>query len=292
MDMTQPITRGGGVRSRVAILSLVGLLWGAGGHLNLTSAQASQIDAGAYLQDIVKLGEQALAASRAAEKATTVEEVKAGADQVFETVWGMKSGMVKAEPFGDVPAHGWKVLWQTSGAEFDSMWTARYGTKPPTITDPEKLGIAGRARYLRDHLEALAKDENTPAADRQRAERIAASLNNVIGWMRLRVGLKGDERQPRISLTEEWTSSPEFWNSTADTGWLYEAYSQAVNIMKTDYEGDVEMARKHAADMTRLIEKYLNGVDADNDGTVEPEKMEGGLYTALREAESAGLVSR
>lgn len=280
------------MRLYVSVLSMAGLLWGAGAHVNSASAQLAQADVTAHLQQIVELGEQALAASRGAQEASTVEEVKAGADKVFETVWGIKAGLVEASPFGDVPAHGWKVLWQTSGAEFDSMWTARYGTKPPAIDDPEKLGIAGRTRHLRDQLEAIAKDESASAADRERAERVAVSLNNVVGWMRLDGGMKGDERQPRISLTEEWTSSPEFWNSAADTGWLHEAYSQAVNIMKTDYEGDLEMARKHAADMTRLIEKYLNGVDADKDGTVESEKMEGGLYTALREAESAGLVSR
>ena len=57
-------------------------------------------------------------------------------------------------------------------------------------------------------------------------------------------GLKGTEVQPRISLTHVWDAPPEFWNSSADTGWMAEAYPQAINILRTDYAGDVAEARR------------------------------------------------
>ena len=66
-------------------------------------------------------------------------------------------------------------------------------------------------------------------------------------------------------------------------------FAQAVNILKTDYGTDVAEARKHAAGMSELLEKVLNGVDADKNGTVEPKMMEGGLNTALRAAGKDGL---
>ena len=68
-----------------------------------------------------------------------------------------------------------------------------------------------------------------------------------------------------------------------------EVFAQAVNILKTDYGTDVAEARKHAAGMSELLEKVLNGVDADKNGTVEPKMMEGGLNTALRAAGKDGL---
>ena len=54
-------------------------------------------------------------------------------------------------------------------------------------------------------------------------------------------------------------------------------------------EDDVATARKHAAAMTELIEKYRNGLDTDADGSVEPAMMEGGLSTALQHAELGGF---
>ena len=41
--------------------------------------------------------------------------------------------------------------------------------------------------------------------------------------------------------------------------------------------------------MSELLEKVLNGVDADKNGTVEPKMMEGGLNAALRVAGKDGL---
>ncbi|HET6569334.1 MAG TPA: hypothetical protein VFG50_15305 [Rhodothermales bacterium] len=237
---------------------------------------------------MVQLGEEALAASRAAENAATVDDVKKGAAQVFESMWGMTPADIQAG--GALPFPGWKEAWQVTGAEFDSAFVARLGSNPPRITDPAKLGIEGRGRAARIGLEALAKEAEASSSQQQHITNALASLQDVIGWMELWDGVTKGERQPRVDLTRVWTSSDAFWNSTSDTGWLWEPFSQAINIMKTDYQGDVATARQHAADMTALIEKYLNGVDADNDGTISPVKMEGGLYAAVQEARAAGLI--
>ena len=102
-------------------------------------------------------------------------------------------------------------------------------------------------------------------------------------------GLKGNEMQPRVSLTYLWDAPAEFWQSSADTGWLDEVFAQAVNILKTDYGTDVAEARKHAAGMTELLQRVLNGVDADKNGTIEPTMMEGGLNAAVRAAGKEGI---
>lgn len=258
----------------------------------LIAAPVQAQDAGDYLQQMADLSEEALTASREAQSASSVAAVKAGTEDVFEAMWGLSPDIDVDDPFGDVPVHGWKVRWQVSGSEYDPAFVERYGSEPPAITDPALLGIEGRGRHLRRQLDAIAADESASDEDRDEANRIIASLNNVIGWMRMDDGVTKGELQPRVDLTRQWDAPSEFWLSTSDTGWLFEAYTQAANILKTDYEGDLDMAQSHAAALTRLIEKYLNGVDADGDGVVEPVQMEGGLYTALREAESAGLVSR
>lgn len=255
---------------------------------NTTTVRQARAVVGPYLQQMVDLSEKALAASRAAENAATVDDVKKGAAQVFESMWGMAPADLEAG--GALPFPGWKEAWQVTGAEFDSAFVARLGSKPPRITDPTKLGIQGRGRAARTGLEALVKDGGVSASNKQHITNALASLQDVIGWMEIWDGVTKGERQPRIDLTREWTSPVAFWNSTSDTGWLWESFSQAVNIMKTDYQGDVTTARQHAADMTALIEKYLNGVDANNDGTISPVKMEGGLHAALAEARAAGLV--
>jgi hypothetical protein len=51
----------------------------------------------------------------------------------------------------------------------------------------------------------------------------------------------------------------------------------------------VAEARKHAAGMRELLEKVLDGVDANKNGTVEPKMMEGGLNAALRASGKDGL---
>ncbi len=287
MTFPPPTSARRGVRAGVAaawLLAALGLCAGA------AQAQAPQADLAAHLQGIRQLADEALAASRAAEQAATVADVRRHADAVFATVWGVSSGLA-GEARGAENAHGWKTQWQVDGSEFDPAMAERYGTLPPAVGDPAKLGIVGRGRHARKLLQALADDPNAPEAARRHAEGVVASLNNVIGWMQMDDGVTKAERQPRVDLTREWDAPVDFWLSTADTGWLFEVYAQALNILKTDYAGDVVTARGHAADMTALLEKALNGVDADGDGSVEPVMMEGGLLAALAQARSAGLLS-
>ena len=236
-----------------------------------------QMDVRVALREIRWMGEKAMEVSRTAEKAESVGAVKRHADHVFALIWGVPSGLAGDEARGAANVHGWKVRWQTTFTDFDSSYAARYGGARPEITDPQQLGIVGRGRHVRKQLEAIAEDSAASADVRQNAEAALASLNNVIGWMRMDDGVTKGERQPRVDLTREWDAPSAFWNSTADTGWLHEAYAQALNILKTDYEGDVAEAQKHAAGMTKLLAKALEGVDADGDGTVQPVQMEGGL---------------
>jgi hypothetical protein len=148
----------------------------------------------------------------------------------------------------------------------------------------------GRGRAVRGRLTHVGTDRSVASpADTTAVAQVVASINNVIGWTYMSEGLKGNEMQPRVSLTYLWDAPAEFWQSSADTGWLDEVFAQAVNILKTDYGTDVAEARKHAAGMSELLEKVLNGVDADKNGTVEPKMMEGGLNTALRAAGKDGL---
>jgi hypothetical protein len=253
-------------------------------------AQVSDAEGALLLQEMSSMVEQALAASRAAERAGSVAEVKAAAAQVSQMVWGVPA-TVAGEGVEPVGSLGWKERWQVTGGEFDPNFVARYGKEPPRVTDPRQLGVMGRGRAVRGWLERVVDAASAaPAARKAAAQQTMASVNNVIGWMYMTVGFKGKEVQPRISLTHVWDAPAVFWQGTADTGWLPEAYSQAVNILKTDYQGDVEEARRHAAGMTALLQKVLQGVDADRNGTVEASVMEGGLGTALAQARTAGLA--
>lgn len=256
-------------------------------------AQPSSDEVESYLTEIIELTEEALSASRTAEEAATVEEVKAAADVVFEAVWGLSSELPHAEEEvrGGEQLHGWKVRWQTSPAEYDEAYSERLGTEPPEIDDPRELGIVGRGRYLR-HQFAVESEAPTEPGFHYEHEAVIAPLNNVIGWTRMGSGITKGELQPRVDLTYQWDAPVEFWNSTADTGWIHEAYAQALNILKTDYQGDVEMAREHAGAMSTLLERSLEGTDASGNGQVEPVMMEGGLRLALEEARAAGLASR
>lgn len=253
------------------------LLWTPG-----TTAYAQQ-DLDTHLKAIQQLSRHALEASRTAEAAASVAAVKTQADVVVEAVWGLRSGLADGAT-GAAAIHGWKTRWQVTNADFDEAFAERYGTKPQEIDDPARLGIVGRGRYVRKQLQALA-DGGTAHADH-----VIASLNNVIGWMQIDDGVTKAERQPRVDLTRVWDAPSAFWQSTADTGWLHEAYAQALNILKTDYDGDVAMARRHAAAMTALLEKCLSGVDADQNGSIAPAMMEGGLNTAMQHAELGGFL--
>ncbi len=257
----------------------------------LNAAHAQQGPSpGALLDQIHRLSEQALEASRAAEQAATVADVKRGADAVFAAIWGQPSGLAADGAWGEAEQHGWKVRWQVDNTEFDSAFAARYGTLPPAISDPQALGIMGRARYVRRQLEGDFAHAPTAGLDSLAARAIIVPLNNAIGWMKMDDGFTKGETQPRVDLTREWDAPSEFWLSTADTGYLNEVYAQAINILKTDYQADVAEARRHAAGMTQLLQKYIDGVDADGDGAVEAVMMEGGLGSALAQARAAGLL--
>jgi hypothetical protein len=246
-------------------------------------------EARALLAEMQQLTEKALATSRAAEKAGSVAEIKAAADQVLQAAWGASTGRGDGNT-AEVKLPGWKERWQVTGAEWSPSYAKRLGTLAPKITDPRQLGVMGRGRAVRGRLNAIVAGTIAASpADKATAEQVAASISNVVGWTYISEGLKGNEMQPRISLTYEWDAPSEFWNSTSDTGWLDEAFSQAINILKTDYGTDVAEARKHAAGMSELLQKTLVGLDADKNGKVEPKMMEGGLNAALAAAGTDGL---
>ena len=255
---------------------------------DLSDAQAVVL-----LREMRQTTEQLLAASRAAEQAASVEQVKALADQALQAVWGIPTGIAPGTPAAAVRVPGWKERWQVSGSELpDSGWLKRNGTLPPTVTDPRKLGLMGRGLAVRGKLETTTRGSSLAFVSQQSpAEAALVSLNNVVGWTYISYGRKG-EWQPRPSLTHVWDAPAEFWNSSADTGWLEEVYAQGVNILKTDYAGDLAMARRHATGMTMILQRVLNGVDADRDGTVEPAPMEGGLVAALNSATRTSLRDR
>lgn len=269
----------------IAIAGVIGLTM-----ISSVYGQSSPAEIGRYIQEIDQLVGQALEASRAAENASSVGEVKQRADEVYTAVWGISSGLRDEEARGGANVHGWKVRWQVTFADFDSTFEARYGSRPPEITDPGELGIVGRARFVRKHLTATNDSTSASAPVRASTERMLASLNNVIGWMKMDDGVTKGELQPRVDLTREWNSPSEFWQSTADTGWLHEASSQAMNILKTNYDGNLAMARDHAAGMAELIERFIEGIDANDDGSIDAVKMEGGLQAVLEQARAAGFI--
>ena len=249
----------------------------------------SRAEARALLGEMQQLTRQALARSRAAERAGSVAEVKAVAGEVLQTVWGSAAAR-GAGNADEISVPGWKERWQVTGGEWAPSYSKRLGTTPPKITDPRQLGVMGRGRAVRGRLTHVAPEHAAAfPADTTAVGRLVASLGNVIGWTYMSEGLKGNEMQPRGSLTHLWDAPAEFWQSSADTGWLDEVFAQAVNILKTDYGSDVAEARRHAAGMSELLGKVLDGVDADKNGTVEPKMMEGGLNAALRVAGKDGL---
>lgn len=250
-------------------------------------ANLERSDARKLLGEMQRLTEQALATSRSAEKASSVADVKSAAGKVIQMVWGSAAARGEGNT-AELTVPGWKERWQVTGAEWSPSYAKRLGTAQPKITDPRQLGVMGRGRAVRGRLTHFVFDSAASPA-REQAKQVFASINNVIGWTYIGEGLKGNEMQPRISLTYMWDAPPEFWQSDADTGWLDAVFAQASNILKTDYGTDVAEARKHAAGMTELIQRVLNGVDADKNGTVEPKMMEGGLNAAVRAAGKDGI---
>ncbi len=223
---------------------------------------------GGALATVEELTQGALASAQAAASAENVEAVKAAVNEVFTAVWGVDADMARS---GDADARflGWNERWR--------------------VSDPEH-GIVGNGLYAREQLRDLKRRRNTPKAAAEAAERADASLSNVIGWTWLDDGVLYGEKseRPRVDLTYVWDYPVDFWNSTADTGWLFETYAQALNILKTDYEGDTAMAQAHAQALVPLLEKALTGVDANGDGKVAPVRQEGGLDAVMAQAEAAG----
>lgn len=223
---------------------------------------------GGALATVEELTQGALESARAAASAEDVEAVKARVNEVFTAVWGVDAEMAEG---GDADAQflGWDERWR--------------------VSDPEH-GIVGNGLYAREQLRDLQLRRDTPVVAAEAAERADVSLSNVIGWMWLDDGLLYGEKtaRPRVDLTYVWDYPVDFWNSTADTGWLFETYAQALNILKTDYQGDTAMAQEHAQALVPLLEKALAGVDANGDGTVAPVRQEGGLDAVMAQAEAAG----
>ena len=240
----------------------------------------AQSQAGIYLQDIDQLLDRALEASQNAIQSTDIQEIKDQADIVVESIWGVSSGLLN-QP-GAASVHGWKTRWQTDGTEFDKAHSERHGSDPPIISDPAKLGIMGRGRAA---IRMLSDSD-----DETHVDHVMTSLSNVIGWMRLSDGVTKGERQPRIDLTHVWDAPTRFWNTSADTGWLGEVYAQALNILKTDYHGNLTMAREHASQMVSLLGKCRSGQDENGDGAITPTMMEGGVDTAIQHAMYLGII--
>ena len=183
--------------------------------------------------------------ARKASRARSLEQLKLEVADIHAFVWGVRM----APEHRETPYPDWKSQWQVSYDQFDPEFASRYGTEKPAQT-PTELGVVGRGRYVRQSV-MQGLGNNVP-------EGIAA-LNNVIGWMRIDDGVTKAERQPRIDLTYRWDAPKSFWQSTADTGWIFEVYAQAVNILKTDYDSDLALARKHAQDLRQLLRKCRRG---------------------------------
>jgi hypothetical protein len=244
-------------------------------------AQKAKNEIALHLKAIDQLAVEALAASRKAETAATVAEVKRHTDIVFSSIWGISSGLADGAT-GAEKVHDWKSRWQSDTDDFELETPEKFGVLPAAVTDPALMGIVGRGRYVRDLIKVEAE------AGKAHFQHTLAALNNVIGWQRMDYApARGG--MPRVDLTSQWDAPTEFWLSTADTGWIFDAYSQAVNILKTSYGDDIGSARQHAVGMTQLLEKVRAGMDANGNSTVEPTMMEGGIDTALQHARMAGI---
>ncbi len=252
------------------------------GAVPAVQAQSINDEIARYLTLVEHATHEALEASKKAEKSSSVAAVKAQTDRVFEAMWGVPSGIAEAGASGAVATHGWKTRWQSDTTDFKLETPEKFGTEPAQITDPSKLGIIGSGRRARKLIWADSMNANP------HYNHVVASLSNIVGWMRMDYApARGG--MPRVDLTYQWDAPSAFWQSTADTGWIFEVYVQAMNILKTNYGNDLASARKHAADLTVLLEKVMLGEDADGNGAVEPKAMEGGLNTAMQHARLAGF---
>ena len=208
-------------------------------------------------------------------------------DRVVTAVWGLPSGLAD-QPGGAAAMHGWKTQWQVTYSDFDAQYAERYGSMPPEHTNPMQLGMVGVGRALRKALVVHASAPTITPTAAEQVQGVVASLNNVIGWMRMDDGVTKAERQPRVDLTYQWHAPSAFWNTSADTGWIFEVQAQALNILKTSYDS-LDEARPHLEGLVELVMKSRRGLDANGDGTIAPAMMEGGLMTMLAQARTAGL---
>ncbi|MEM7098046.1 MAG: hypothetical protein AAF541_07290 [Pseudomonadota bacterium] len=183
--------------------------------------------------------------ARKASRARSLDALKQEIADIHAMVWGIRMNADHLE----TPYPDWKSQWQVSYDQFDPEFAHRYGTDKPALT-PSQLGFVGRGRYIRQTV--------MQGLGNQVPEGIAA-LNNVIGWMRIDDGVTKAERQPRIDLTYRWDAPNSFWQSTADTGWIFEVYAQALNILKTNYGDDLKLAKQHARDLRSLLRKCRRG---------------------------------
>lgn len=243
-------------------------------------------DPGGHITAMVGLLDDAHDKASQATTAGSIDEIKQLADAVYAHIWGQASGLVVQTGAAVVP--GWKTRWQVTYTDFDPAFGERYGSAPPQITDPSELGIAGRGRYVRRTLTTGLNQRS--AEEAILIEQLIAALNNVIGWMRIDDGVTKAERQPRVDLTYQWDAPKSFWQSSADTGWLFEVQSQALNILKTDYGSDLASAQQHALGLVALLETVRDGIDADQNGRITATRMEGGLLTVQSKAREAGLL--
>jgi len=242
---------------------------------------------GGHLTAMLELVDSAHTVALAAADAATPSAIKLIADDIYASVWGRSSGLI--ERTGAEVVRGWKTRWQVTYTDFDPNFGIRYGGLPADVTDPAQLGVVGRGRYVRRHL----VDRMRGISDEQERldlEHLIASLNNVIGWMRIDDGVTKAERQPRVDLTYQWDAPKAFWQSSADTGWIFEVQAQALNILKSDYGNDIQSARDHAQALVGLLEKCRQGVDANGDGVIDSVRMEGGLMAVAATAKGAGVL--
>jgi len=219
---------------------------------------------GEYLKDIYRLAEEIREEIHLAANAETVEEVKEHAAKIYELIMGVSSSDTGG-------ALGWEDRWY-----------------PQSFEVP---GFDAKARYVRELIQVLIDDPNTPEEVKIHGSFVIQSINNVIGWMIHGTGRKSGTLQPRLNLTYVWDAPTEFWLSTADTGWIHEVTAQATNIVRVNYGDDVEEARKHAADMIPLMERVFEGDETDVDTLYWPYMMRGGLEVVMMHAKQAGFLS-
>ena len=235
-----------------------------------------------YIVDIGNALQRASVLAEEASLATSIDEVKTKTDTLFTEIWGISSGLTHQH--GGANTHGWKTRWQAQFTEFDPAYGERYGDLPIEITDASELGIVGRGRLTRRVIAA-----GDPVSLSEPLGKLLIGLNNVIGWMRLDDGVTKAERQPRIDLTYLWDIDKSFWQSDADTGWIFVAQAQALNILKSNYS-DLEVAKQHASDLANIIDRCLVGLDADGDGRIEPIPAEAGFNLALEQLANGEIL--